>query len=503
MKLIGFLHFLFLVLLLGVTNAETFHYDAAGRLVAVVYPNDSAVTYAYDPDGNLQTVRSLLPGEDLDGDDLGDSWEIGYFGTVLGTGSQDNTDNDPEKLGVEFAFSLNPLGTNDTAHLPSLAKGLDEKMILTYARNRHARFLWQYWVADDLGHPTSWFPAVEGTHFQILSIVVSPTNMAEVVSIELLPQPGKQQFFLRVQAQGGGPVVAPIGDQFVVAPDLFAPVMLDGYVSDPNTADSEIVWAVSGATQLSVSLSNRVAAIQYPIGPRGSAISERLTFTATDPDGLSATAGATFSVSFSEHSPPVVSSIPSQSVIAPNFFAPIQLDDFVSDPDTADSNMVWIVSGAMQLGVGITNGFATISYPAGLTNTISELLTFQATDPQGLWDSTTASFTVAPPPPDYSLTRGASVTDFRIFSASPAVWSLASYYDYAASNQFSWLSYQDLGVTRISATDGRADYLIGAASNAPIGIAKIRVTYYLLDASLQPLGPLTNNVYDFRIEVTQ
>lgn len=55
MKLIGFLHFLFLALLLGMTNAEAFHYDAAGRLVAVVYPNDSAVTYAYDPGGNLQT----------------------------------------------------------------------------------------------------------------------------------------------------------------------------------------------------------------------------------------------------------------------------------------------------------------------------------------------------------------------------------------------------------------------------------------------------------------
>ncbi len=59
MKLIGFLHFLFLALLLGMTNAEAFHYDAAGRLVAVVYPNDSAVTYAYDPGGNLQTVRAL------------------------------------------------------------------------------------------------------------------------------------------------------------------------------------------------------------------------------------------------------------------------------------------------------------------------------------------------------------------------------------------------------------------------------------------------------------
>ncbi|WP_456407978.1 Ig-like domain-containing protein, partial [Caldithrix abyssi] len=74
----------------------------------------------------------------------------------------------------------------------------------------------------------------------------------------------------------------------------------------------------------------------------------------------------------------------------------INLDDYVSDPDNADSEMSWTYAGNKELIVSIdANRVATISTPDSNWNG-SETITFTATDPGGLSDSDTARFTVNP-----------------------------------------------------------------------------------------------------------
>jgi len=103
------------------------------------------------------------------------------------------------------------------------------------------------------------------------------------------------QTALAAQALLLPPVVSAVPGQTVTSPAAFASINLDGFVADPDHTDSQIAWTVTGHTLLNVSIVNRVATISYTAG---SNITEQLIFTATDPDGYSASASATFSVVF-------------------------------------------------------------------------------------------------------------------------------------------------------------------------------------------------------------
>ncbi|MBI4605705.1 MAG: PKD domain-containing protein, partial [Planctomycetes bacterium] len=117
----------------------------------------------------------------------------------------------------------------------------------------------------------------------------------------------------------------------------------------------------------------------------------------TDLPGSVAAQDFTVTVVDATH-PPVVGAIPNQVVQDPNPFSPIALDGFVSDPDHPDSAIVWNASGPTELVVTITDRVATVTYAPGTR--VTEQITFTATDPDGLQDSTTASFTVAEPSDD-------------------------------------------------------------------------------------------------------
>lgn len=89
------------------------------------------------------------------------------------------------------------------------------------------------------------------------------------------------------------PMVSDILDQSVPAGELFTTINLDDHVTD-DSADSEITWTTLGETDINVVIDeNRVATITYPAGWSGS---ETITFTATDPDDLSDSDAATFTV---------------------------------------------------------------------------------------------------------------------------------------------------------------------------------------------------------------
>ncbi len=225
-----------------------------------------------------------------------------------------------------------------------------------------------------------YFESATGT--TTASATHSGPNRQAIAALSLQPAPAPQQ----------PPVVSDIPDQTIDEGSTFATISLDNYVDDPDNVDSEISWTYSGNTELSVNIdASRVATITIPSSDWYG--SETITFTATDPDLLSDSDPATFTVN-NINDAPVVSDIPDQTVDEGSTFTTINLDDFVSDIDNADSEINWTYSGNTELTININaSRVATITIPSVDWNG-SETITFTATDPGLLSDNDPATFTV-------------------------------------------------------------------------------------------------------------
>ncbi len=203
-----------------------------------------------------------------------------------------------------------------------------------------------------------------------------------------------QTYTLTVTAVNDAPVVSDIPDQTVQEGQTFATINLDEYVSDEESTPEEMEWSYSGNSQLQVSIdANHVATITIP--DTNWYGSETITFTATDPGGLSDGDSAVFTVT-NVNDAPVVSDIPDQTIDEGQTFATIDLNAYVDDIDNDDSEIEWTYQGNSELIVQIDeNNMATVSAPNADWNG-SETITFKATDPGGLSDSNAATFTVNP-----------------------------------------------------------------------------------------------------------
>lgn len=221
-----------------------------------------------------------------------------------------------------------------------------------------------------------------------------------------------------VTAVNTPPIVGDIPGQTILEGSTFSTIALDAFVTDADDADAQITWTFSGNTQLSVTIVNRVATITTPNANWYG--SETIIFRATDPGLLWDEDPATFTVT-GVNDAPVVSDIPSQTILEGSTFSTITLDNYVSDVDNTDAQMTWTYSGNSQLAVSIVNRIATITMPS-IDWYGSETITFRATDPGGLWDNDPASFTVtnlnAAPVvtniPDQTIAEGSSFTTITL-----------------------------------------------------------------------------------------
>ena len=96
------------------------------------------------------------------------------------------------------------------------------------------------------------------------------------------------------------------------------------------------------------------------------------------------------------NTPPIVADIPDQTIEEGGAFATIILDNFVSDGEDADNEIIWSAVSASPNGFGVSinaSRIATISYSGG-EFAGSATFTFTATDPGALFASNNATFTV-------------------------------------------------------------------------------------------------------------
>ena len=121
------------------------------------------------------------------------------------------------------------------------------------------------------------------------------------------------------------------------------------------------------------------------------------------------------------NAPPVVSSIPNQSVAEGSAFSTITLDNYVNDPDNPDNEITWTVAGVDDVTVTINNRVATIT-PDDPDWNGNDIVTFNAMDPVGRTDSDEVTFEVTPvtdPPvvgdiPDQEIIEGASFATINL-----------------------------------------------------------------------------------------
>ncbi len=196
-----------------------------------------------------------------------------------------------------------------------------------------------------------------------------------------------------VQPVNDPPVFAKkIPDQVIEEKNQFDMISLADYVTDPDDDVMKLKWSVTGNKDLKIEIDNYGSAMvnlpnEYWNGQ------EKVTFTVTDAAGASAKQDVLFKVKSQNDAPEFVQNIPDQTIEEKQEFAPIQLGQYVKDPDHRIEMLKWEVSGAKDLKVSISGGVATIRIPNKMWNG-SESIKFKVTDPEGASADCEAMFTV-------------------------------------------------------------------------------------------------------------
>ena len=186
------------------------------------------------------------------------------------------------------------------------------------------------------------------------------------------------------------PVVSQVPNQAIRKGETFTKISLDDYVADPDNPDEQMVWTVRGYQHVDVTITNRIVDVKI-INPEWIG-SDTVLFIAKDPGDRADTAKTVFSVTPSNQAPKIAQ-LPEQTILENEQFAALNLNNYVNDPDNADSELSWSFAGNKELNISIINHILQVAVPdsewAG-----SEKVTFKVSDPAGLKDSTSVTFTV-------------------------------------------------------------------------------------------------------------
>ncbi|MCK9182112.1 MAG: tandem-95 repeat protein [Fibrobacteraceae bacterium] len=150
---------------------------------------------------------------------------------------------------------------------------------------------------------------------------------------------------------------------------------------------------MTGGKELKVSIDKYgIATVNIP-NENWNGAPETFTFTATDPHGASASFNTTFTVKSVNDPPEFVEQIPDQTIDEKQQFKPILLEKYIKDIDHKFEQLKWTITGNKDLKIQIEGKEAHIIIPNALWNG-SETISFKATDPEGAFAETQATFTV-------------------------------------------------------------------------------------------------------------
>ncbi len=185
------------------------------------------------------------------------------------------------------------------------------------------------------------------------------------------------------------PLISDIPNQTILETNGFEPINLDFYVNDED-ANEVLTWTKSSLNNLSISIEDGYAYItsidENWFG------TENVMFTVTDEDGLSVSDEVIFKIN-SVNDAPVVTDIPPQTISEGETFTQIYLDDFCSDIEDTDEDIIWADITATNLIITINDRVATITVK-NINWGGTETVTFTAYDTDGGTDYDNVSFTV-------------------------------------------------------------------------------------------------------------
>ena len=183
-----------------------------------------------------------------------------------------------------------------------------------------------------------------------------------------------------------------IPDQIIDEKNQFDMISLSDYVTDPDEDPMNLKWTVTGNKDLKIEIDKYGSAIATTPNESWNG-QERVTFTVTDGAGASVKQDVLFKVNSINDPPEFVQNIPDQTIDEKQEFAPIQLGQYVKDPDHRVEVLKWTVTGNKDLKVAVSGGVATIRIPNKMWNG-SESIKFTACDLDKACAESEAVFTV-------------------------------------------------------------------------------------------------------------
>lgn len=102
---------------------------------------------------------------------------------------------------------------------------------------------------------------------------------------------------------------------------------------------------------------------------------------------------------------------------------------------------------------------------------------------------------------DYEINKGNSVSDTRNFQGAADLLSQIAYFTETLTGIPTGVSYTRTGIGWVSDTELWVSFTIQVTAAASEGTHEFQVEYNLFDSSNNPLEPLTNNIFEFKIKV--
>ena len=163
------------------------------------------------------------------------------------------------------------------------------------------------------------------------------------------------------------------------------------------------------------------------------------------------------------------------------------------------------VSGQAPLSVTVngvaavvTGGTFTVDIPLSSAGSVPITATLVDGDGRVRTDSITINYE----PVDYVIPIGGNVSDNRGFSFPTAIISQIAFYSQTNIGVPPGVIYTTTNFSLFGDGTALVDYDIAIGSGAAPGVHTFQIEYSLLDANSNPLGPLTGNIFTFKILIT-